>query len=179
MFKNIVESFEVGDLINVLIPELRIDEFQSKLGTNDKNIVVAIPLNDKTAASDLVEFLEVGFEFILDADISASEVEPQTYLVFFELLRRSTAPKQLCKIIDDLSASCNYKRKNWKFTYMKDPTEYDLSSLSSIIPLSPKEYRKKFQLPIDKLKNAAGINTIANESFDPLIISIQHAAGLK
>lgn len=175
------ESFEVGDLINILSHTLHIDEFKSKLGKDDKNIVISFLLHDKSAGEDLVDFLERGYEFILDADISSSEVTPGNYLVFAELLRRTRASEQIAKILSDLSAATNTKIKDWSFEYMNSEHEipFTIENFNDHVPLSPKAYRIQVQNQINEFRSTAGLKTkILDEKVANDLKSLQHAAGL-
>ena len=82
------EGFEVGDLKLILEPKIHIDEFAAKAGKDDEIIVFSFLIHDRQAAMDIVDFFEKGYDFILDADISTSEIRPGSYLVFVEILRR-------------------------------------------------------------------------------------------
>jgi len=172
-------GFQVADLKNVLEPKLHVDEYRSKIGRDDKNIVLSFLVNDKTAAGDLIEFLERGYDFILDATVSTSEIKLGKYLVFVELLRRTRAVQQIIKILSDLSASCGSKPEEWEFAYMKNRPYLPLTikNLKHAIPLSPKSYRIKFNEPINELRIAAGIPT-QTEIIAEDLKSLQFAAGI-
>ena len=176
------ENFEVGDLKGILQDWLHIDQFRSKIGSDDKNIVVSFGVFDKAAANDLVDFLERGYDFILDADISAKEISPRKYLVFAEFMRRRRFPEQLLKGISDLRAASKIDPKSWTFRYMKQKTTLALTAenLRKVVPLSPKKYRDLFvKKPIDDLKVAAGIETPGpGISNDPELNNLQNLAGL-
>lgn len=176
------EGFEVSDLENILSPNIHIDEFKSKLGSDDKNIVISFMVKDKSAAEDLVDFLERGYEFILDADVSTSEVIPGNYLVFAELLRRTRAFDQIMKILSDLRAASEIKLSKWTFEYMNSGEEFQMNekNFKAHVPLSPKIYRLKHKSEMDGLKNAAGLPASkTNESVSPELRALQHAAGLR
>ena len=179
--KTIKEGFEVGDLKNVLLPKLHIDEYDSKVGNNDKNIVLSFLVADKNAAEDLVNFLERGYEFILDAAISPSEIKLGKYLVFVEVLRRIRSIGQILKILSDLSAACGTKAEDWKFSYM-DNLEYlplTKENIKAHVPLSPKAYRDSFNQPINEMRTAAGLPVPTDPVKDPTIKALQVAAGLR
>ena len=181
LFKRIAEGFEVKDLISVLEPKLHIDEFKSKMGTDDKNIVISFLVNDKDAANDLVDFLERGFEWVIDADVSSSTIQFGSYLVFAEILRRSRAVPQIFKILTDLKAACGVAPEDWKFRYMKGAYHpLTAPNLRSEVPLSPKAYRQKFEKkPMDEMRLAAGILILTEEPTLEEIRAVQFAAGLR
>jgi hypothetical protein len=178
--RQLFEGFEVGDLKDVLEDWLHIDQFKSKMGRDDKNIVVSFGVYDKNAAGDLVDFLERGYEFVLDADVSTSEVSTGKYLVFVEFLRRRRFYDQLIKVISDLRSASGIKPAKWTFRYMKDTVTHPLTAdaVEQVVPLSPKEYRKRFEKPIDAMKMNAGLDIGTKGPFeDPEISNLMSLSG--
>lgn len=179
--KNVNESFEVGDLHLVLEPRIEIDMYSSKIGKDDEICVLSFFVNDKTAAQDLVSFFENGYSFILDADISASEIKPGTYLIFVELLRRLRIIPQIFKIISDLTAASTLNKNDWKFRYVTEETYHPLTKeeLKKNVPLSPKAYRERVITPIKEMQKLSGIPVYESVLKDDLDLqTIQHAAGI-
>lgn len=181
MQKELSESFEVGDLKLVLQPKISIDEFSSKIGKDDEICVLSFVVNDHHAAVDLVDFLEKGYDFILDADISASEITPGSYLVFVELIRRMRIIPQIFKIISDLEAASGLNKKDWTFRYVTSNTYHKLTkeNLKKYVPLSARVYKEIVKKPIEEMKKLSGIQV--NESFsndDITLKVLQHAAGI-
>lgn len=179
--KTIFEGFGVGDLEFVIHPLIHIDEFKSKLGTDHKNIVVSFMLDDKHAAADLVDFLERGYEFILDADVSASEIKPGSYLVFMEIPRRTRFIPQLIRVLSDLTAASGFNKEDWKFQYMKEPEKLPLNAdnLREKVPTSPRKYRELYVDPLEKLQADAGIPIKSNPAETNEARVLQHSAGIR
>ena len=76
-----------GDLKHLVYDIFEIDSFQSKMG-DDKNIVVlSLSARTKESANDLMNFLEKGYPFVLDADVTSGEQADGSYKVFVELER--------------------------------------------------------------------------------------------
>lgn len=175
------ESFEVGDLKLVLTPIIGIDFYCSKIGKDSDIVVLDFLVNDKQAAADLVTFFETGYAWILDADISTSEIRPGHYLVFVEILRRNRLINQIFKIVSDLSAASGLDRKDWKFHYVSaDDKFYPLrkETIKAHVPLSPKSYKDTVVEPVDEIKELSGIPVDKEIPKDEDIQSIQHAAGI-
>ena len=60
-----------SDLANLVDNVFEIDSYASKMG-EDKNIVtLSFSVSHKEPADDLVKFLEGGYSFVLDADVTA------------------------------------------------------------------------------------------------------------
>ena len=179
--QHISESFEVGDLHLVLMPRIEIDMYASKIGKDDEICVVSFLVNDKTAAQDLVSFFENGYEWILDADISASEVKPGSYLVFIEILRRVRLIHQLLKLLSDLSAASKINKNEWKFRYVTSEKYYPLTvkALEKHVPLTARAYKDKVVAPIKEMQMLSGIPIYEHSKKDLELEAIQHAAGIQ
>ena len=178
--KTLSEGFGVGDLKLVLEPYLEIDMYKSKIGKDDEICVINFLVNDKQAAIDLVDFIEKGYNFCLDADISSTEFKPGSYFVFVELLRRLRIIPQIFKIISDLSAASELNLSKWKFRYVTSDEQYHLTKeeLKKHVPLSPKSYKETVVTPIEEILKLSGVPI--KESFlkDETLQSLQHAAGI-
>ena len=178
--KQLNEGFEVGDLKNILQGGFHVDEYRSKLGRDDKNCVISFIVDDKVAANDLVDFLERGYDFVLDADISNSEISINRYLVFMEISRRTTLYEKISQILSDLSAASELKPGQWRFKHMKDRDylPFTEENFNTTVALSPKEYRKRYQKPINDIKTAAGlpVSTPPVENAD--LKQLQNLAGI-
>jgi len=182
MKQKLVESgFGVGDLKNVLSNSIHVDEFKSKIGKDDNILVISFMVNDHQASIDLVNFLEVGYDEILDADISSSEIKPGSYLVFIELLRRRRVIEQILEIVSDLQAASGIKPEDWRFRYINDEEYHPLNAeeLKKHVPLSPKSYRDKIIKPIADMKALSGIDVKEEYVHDDLIETLLHASGLR
>ncbi len=180
--KNLLEKFEVGDLKLVLEPIITIDEYSSKIGNDDDIIVLSFTIHDKEAALDFVDFVEKGYEFVLDADVSTSEFGPGTHIVFIEIQRRSRVVSQILKIVSDLEAASGLKIKNWSFQYVTDEKFFPLTpeEMKKHIPLSPKAYKKLINQPLDEMRILSGLPINQEiEIRDNDIEALQHAAGIK
>lgn len=179
---NIKESLEHGDLKRVLTPTLHIDEFKSKMG-EDRNIaVLSFKIMNKEPATDLVNFIEKGYTWVLDADLSPGEMEDGDYIVFVEAERTGKLPRQIITLIEDLLNLTLHDMSEWKFMYYKHD-EYlpiTLENLISIVPMSPKAYDMKYgEQPVREMKVAAGIPVTSGYSKNPHIDQLQIWAGIK
>ena len=111
-------SLRAGDLVNLIDSVFEVDSFSSKMG-DDKNIVtLSFSVQDKKPAEDLANFLEKGYNFILDADTTPGEQADGTYKVFVELQRERGIHDNINEIIDGVSKLGAVE--NFKFRYYKD-----------------------------------------------------------
>ena len=188
----LTEGSYKGDLQRLVTPELHIDQHRSKMGEDDDVIVVSFKIQGKEPSQDLVNFLETGYDFILDADASPGEISPGKFLVFFELSRRTTAPERIYQIVEEVLNLTLQKMDEWVFAY--GPPEqrgtrrkfmtYDLTleNLEKMIPMSPRAYRDSNEEPQDDdeiaaMKNIAQIPVNQTAPDDDEMNELRQAAG--
>lgn len=134
------EGLRKGDLVNCVEHVFTIDQFTSKMG-NDKDVaVLRFRVKDKFPAIDMMEFIEKGYPFVLDSDISSGEEKDGRYSVFVELERTKQLPQQIKSIIEGLTSLTDIA--DWRFRFYKDVTSQDFNeqSITEHIPLTPDEY---------------------------------------
>jgi len=190
------ENLEMGDLSRLVHNELHIDEYKSKMGTDEDVCVVSFKVAGKEPSADLVSFIEKGYGFVLDADVSSGEKEGGDYLVFVELERSEKLPEQIMSIINDLMNLTKQKIEDWRVRYYKSTSDNDLSEevLADIIPLTSEEYDAKYgeedeevdtvepediTKDLDAMKSAAGLNIDTVAPKNEYTESLRVAAGLK
>lgn len=106
--ESVYESVKVNDLRELVVNEISIDQYKSKLGKDDKIIVMAIKVKDKEPAHDLSQFIESALiEDVLDVDVSPGPNEDGEYTVFVEMPRHENAYSVVEKIINDIKTVDN------------------------------------------------------------------------
>ena len=133
-------GLQTGDLRDLVYDIFEIDSFKSKMG-DDKNIVVmSFSARTKESANDLMNFIEKGYPFVLDADVTSGEQADGTYKVFVEMERNKEVPKQVVEIIDGVQKLSNLDKM--KFRYYKSFKSNDTNpeSLAEVIPLDNDAY---------------------------------------
>ena len=181
------ENLEMGDLKRLVHNELHIDEYKSKMGDDADVCVVSFKVSGKEPSIDLVSFVEKGYDYVLDADVSSGEKEGGDYLVFVELDRTSELPKQIVEIMQDLMNLTEQELSEWRVRYQKSLIDYELTeeSLADIIPLTPEIYNKKYKKDqdsnkeLDALKTAAGVDVTTTAPKNEFTESLRIAAGLR
>lgn len=181
------ENLETGDLKRLVHNELHIDEYKSKMGNDDEICVLSFKVSGKEPSADLVAFIEKGYDWVLDADVSSGEKEGGDYLVFVELDRNPQVPKQIIEVITDLLNLTEQSIEEWRFKYRKNSEEHELSeeNLSSVVPLTPEAYAKKYnqeqddtQRDLDQLKAVAGVKVDTTAPKNEYTESLRIAAGI-
>jgi hypothetical protein len=184
MNKHINESLEGGDLKRLVHDEIHIDEYKSKLGDDKDVIVVSFKVHDKEPANDLVSFIEKGYDWVIDSDVSSGEMNDGDYIVFVELPRDKRGPERIVIMIEDIVRLTEIDVDEWRVRYYKDHTNHDLSveTLTRLIPLSPEEYDQEYGrerlVHLDKLKTAAGVKVDTKAPKNPHTESLRVAAGI-
>ena len=187
------ENLEHNDLKRLVHSELHIDEYKSKMGDDCDVCVVSFKVSGKEPSADLVSFIEKGYDYVLDADVSSGEKEGGDYLVFVELERTEELPEQIISIMEDLMNLTEQELSEWRVRYHKSSEDHDLTqeSLEKIIPLSPDAYSRKYdkedqeeldhaeQEELDQMKTAAGVPVTTTAPVNDFTESLRIAAGLK
>jgi len=182
MPKLLRENVEQGDLKRLVHNSLHIDEYKSKMGSDEDIVVLSFKVKGKNPSNDLVNFFEKGYDWVLDADVSAGEREDGDYLVFVEIARNEDTAKNIVKLLEDLMNLTEQKEDEWNFTYYKslDKHPVTIENLEAVVPLSKEEYlRQTDNREIDQLKIAAGVDVTTKAPVNDFTESLRVAAGLK
>jgi hypothetical protein len=134
------EGLRPNDLKDTVHPLVSIDTHRSKMGEDRDVCVLSFKVTDRNPAKDLMEFIEKGYSFVLDADVSSGENEAGEYFVFVELGRSPKLAEQIKEIEYGVRKLTDITE--WKFKYHKEDESYDLTeeTLKKIIPPTPKDY---------------------------------------
>lgn len=169
----IIEGLRPKDLENLVFPIFEVDSFRSKMGEDPDICVVSFYVKDRQPARDMMEFIEKGFSFVLDADVSSGENNKGDYHVFVELNRTPRIVEHIEDIIYGLRKLTGID--TWKFKYHKSKDIYEVSreNLSNNIPLSPKLYEQRLaKNKVDEMKKFFNKTLMDNLSIDNNIITI-------
>lgn len=178
------ENLEFGDLKRLIHHELHVDEYKSKMGNDADVCVISFKVSGKEPSLDLVSFIEKGYDFVLDADVSSGEKEGGDYLVFVELDRTPKLPEQIMEIINDLLNLTEQTIDEWRVRYHTSSKDHPMTveSLSQLVVTTPEKYQKRFkqeQDELDSLKTAAGVKVDTVAPKNDFTESLRIAAGLR
>lgn len=137
------EGLDYHDMKGMIKPEVSVDEYATKLGENSDFVTLTFILKSKDAAKDLVSWLEIGYDFILDASLSDGELEPGKWLVFVEMKRRSNVPQKIVTILKDLETLTDRPLKEYVIKVNDETFDADEDVLKQAIILSPNQYMKE------------------------------------
>lgn len=140
------EGLEQGDLARLVHPKLHIDEFKSKMGDDTDVAVLSFLVQDQDPANDLMSFIERGYDWVIDADVSEGDIGDDQYLVFVEAERRPQLAKNIVKLMEDIMRITEQDLSDWRFQYQKSHDEYEITEqeLRRHVPLTPHDYEARF-----------------------------------
>ena len=185
MHNKLTEGLEQNDLARLLRNELHIDQFKSKMGDDADVIVLSFKIKDKEPAVDLVDFIEKGYDWVLDGDISSGEKEDGDYLVFVELNRDAGAPDNIMKLVGDVSNLVEFELDDWHWKYQKELKDYKMTEeqLTNVVPLTPQAYKERIErvrvTELDHMRAVAGVTVTTTAPKDDFTESLRIAAGIR
>ena len=134
------EGLRPDDLKEMVHHTFEVDAFRSKMGEDRDVCVVSFKVMDRSPAKDLMEFIEKGYNFVLDADVSSGEDNNGEYSVFVEISR---TPK-LAENIKELTYGVKKLTgiEDFKFRYYKDKEVHEASesNFKTRIPPTATDY---------------------------------------
>lgn len=143
-----------GDLRNLVDKILEIDSYKSKMGEDKDIITLAFSVRTHDPAKDLMKFLESGYPFILDADVTPGEQRDGFYRVFVEIERSKQAPEQILEIAYGVKELAELE--DLKFRYYKNFKSVPLTddTITEQIPVDSASYEERIsQTRLENYKN--------------------------
>jgi len=138
--RKISESLHALDLQNLVREIFEIDSYASKMGEDTDIIVLSFTVEDREPASDLVNFIERGYDFVLDADLTPGELDDGRYKVFIEIERNRHAPKKIMEVLGGISKLTGIQQ--FRFRYYKSFRSFtaNIDTLTEFIPKNKDDY---------------------------------------
>jgi len=142
MQNKLTEGLRPLDLKEMIRPVFEVDTFRSKMGEDQDVCVVSFTVKDRFPAKDLMEFVEKGYNFVLDADVSSGENNDGEYSVFIELERSSKLSEQIKELTYGIRKLTGID--GWQFKYHKNNSVHEATeeNLKKYIPSSPRMYEE-------------------------------------
>lgn len=134
------DSLQSGDLRELVKHVFEVDNYRSKMGDDKDIVVLSFTVEHKAPAEDLVSFIEKGYQFVLDADMTPGELSDGKYRVFVEMQRTPKIAEQINDLLYGVQKLTGIEQ--FKFRYHKsfDSKIADLNTLSETIPSDPNTY---------------------------------------
>jgi hypothetical protein len=144
---NLNEELLAGDLRDLVDNIFEIDSYRSKMGEDADIVVLSFNVRSVDAAKDLVNFVERGYDFVMDGDFTPGELRDTKYKVFVELQRTRKVVNQIIELLNGIEKLTNID--DFKFRYYKSfhSVEATPKELTDAIPTNKDDYeeRKKQQ----------------------------------
>lgn len=160
------EGLRLGDLNGLVVPEISIDEYNSKI--DEDAIVVGFYVDDSEPAQDLSNFIEKGSGNILDTEVSPAPNEEGNYMVFVEFLRNEKFPDNLAYVLDSMTGLTGIDIDQWEFTcygHGEQKFNFNVREVEEKVRLEPE--------PEDELSDAQleSLNFLKNSLLDDVRIN--------
>ena len=133
-------GYRAGDLKDLVSEIFEVDSYQSKMGDDGDIVVVSFSVKETQAAKDLVDFIEKGYDFVLDADATSGELREGDYKVFVELERTRHVNEHIMELLDGVGKISALEA--FKFRYYKSFKSHDanIDNLQEMVPVDRDTY---------------------------------------
>ena len=177
------EGLDYHDLEGQMIPTVTVDEYAAHMGNDSEIVTLAFTIKSEAAGNDLVDWFERGYDFVLDAQVSEGEVKPGQFLVFVEMNRRSSVPKRIIELLDDLETLTAISVKDWTIIVDEEEHSPEEEVLKQVITISPHDYREEVEVEeeeLNEMRERAGleVKVIHADKQDAEIKAFKSMAGL-
>lgn len=160
-------ALRANDLEGLVKNIFEIDSFRSKLGDDAEIVVLSFTVDYADPAHDLENFFEMGYEFVMDADVTSGEMDDGNYKVFVEIERNRKIAEQIVSLVAGLQELTGIER--FKFRYHKSFKSFEATeeNLDMIVPKNGSEY--EIATSRDKLNNFT--NFFSNSYSDEVAVN--------
>ena len=114
-------GLQKADLRDMVDHIFEIDSFKSKMGEDNNIVTISFSTKTNETAKDLVEFLEKGYSFILDADATPGEQKDGTYKFLLKWKEMILYQNKLWKSLMELANYQGMINLNSDITKTLDP----------------------------------------------------------
>lgn len=161
------EGLDYHDMKGQIVPRVTVDEYAAKMGEDSDIVTLTLKTNSKLAAEDLEAWLEIGYDYILDASVSDGEIQPGKWLVFIEMKRRSNVPQKIIQILEDLETLSDLKLKDYTISVKDEDYDADVDILKQVVVLTPEQYKNmedsqeevaSDEEELNEMRHRAGLN---------------------
>ena len=128
---------DLGHLVDTII---EIDSYKSKMGEDSDIVTLAFSVHGNEPAKDLENFIEKGYPFVLDADVTSGEQSDGTYKVFVEMERNKDIPMQIIEIADGVSKLADLEKMRFRYYKNFKSKDLDEENLNASIPVDKEAY---------------------------------------
>ena len=138
--KKIMESLRKDDLRNLVTKVFEIDSYKSKIGADYDVVVLSFTVDSEDPAKDLENFVEMGYDFVLDADVSPGETDDGTYKVFVELERGRHTAEQIHELLSGIERLTGIPDMRFRYFKSFESQDATLENLTATVPMGKEAY---------------------------------------
>ena len=135
------ENLHANDLRHFVKKVFDIDSYSSKIGDDHDVVVLTFTVAQEDPAKDLENFIEMGYDFVLDADCSPGETDDGNYKVFVEIERSKHVANQIREIIDGVEKLTGEEKLRFRYFKSFRSQEASEENLAAEIPMDADAYR--------------------------------------
>lgn len=128
------------DLEDLVYDVFEIDSYKSKMGEDADIVTLSFSVKEEAAAKDLENFLEKGYEFVLDADCTEGEQSDGTYKVFIEMERSRHTHDNIVEILDGVQKITGLDKIKYRYHKNFRSQEATLENLTNDVPSDNETY---------------------------------------
>jgi hypothetical protein len=137
---SLVESLHAKDLRDMVKKVFEIDSFKSKIGNDEDICVLSFTVEQSDPAKDLENFFEMGYSFVLDADVSPGETDDGTYRVYVELERTRHVVEQILELVEGIEKLTGIDDMRFRFFKSFKSQDATLENLKAVVPTDKDSY---------------------------------------
>lgn len=178
---NVNEGLEANDLKRLVHDELHIDEYKSKMGKDEDVVVISFKVAGREPALDLVNFIEKGYDWVIDADLSAGELDDGDFIVFVECDREPAFADNVVQLLEDIMQLTEQKLSDWRLLTRSSPNEHEVNAdnIKALVPLTTQDYLRRFgNKSLDEMRVAAGVSVNTKAPKNDHTQSLRSLAGI-
>jgi hypothetical protein len=178
---NINEGLEANDLKRLVHNELHIDEYKSKMGKDEDIAVISFKVRGREPAEDLVNFVEKGYEWVIDSDLSSGELDDGDFIVFVECDREPDMAENIVAMLNDIMNLTDQDITDWRLLVRSDANEHEVTAenIRNLVPSTSIEYLNRYgRKSIDEMRVAAGIDVNTTAPKNDFTQTLRSLAGI-
>jgi len=167
------EGLRPLDLKEMVYPHFEVDTYRSKMGEDRDVCVISFQVKDRAPAKDLMEFIEKGYHFVLESDVSSGENEKGEYSVFVELSRSPRLADNIKEITYGVRKLTGIN--DFKFSYHKEQAVHEATeeNLKAHIPPTAGAYDGMMtKIKVEGIKRFFGKTLMDDLTLDGDVITI-------
>ena len=135
------ESLRANDLRNLVKKVFEIDSFKSKIGNDEDIVTLSFTVDQDEPAKDLENFIEMGYNFVLDADVTPGELDDGKYRVYVEIERTRHSAEEIFEIVEGIKKITGLDSMRFRYFKSFKSEEATLENLQATVPENKAAYQ--------------------------------------